>query len=144
MTAPLLNPVAPIEFFVTDRGFLVTLDNWHNMGYGKVVAFYTPEDKPIRAYDLSGLFSKSEIEAFDHSVSSIRWRKFSGSYIRPGGDTLNVTINDTGGAFIFELSVLISIARPGAELFGAGWIRVENGALFVNPALTLVDWQAFA
>src|SRR5579872_5074383 len=32
----LLNPVAPADFFATDNGFLITLDNWHNMGYGKV------------------------------------------------------------------------------------------------------------
>jgi hypothetical protein len=103
-TAPLLNPVAPAEFLVTDNGFLMTLDNWHNIGYGKVVAFYTPEGKTIRAYALSDLFSKSDIEAFDHSVSSIKWRKSAGSYVRPGGDTFNVTINDTGAAFIFEQS----------------------------------------
>src|SRR5258706_2998058 len=44
-TATLLNPVAPVDFFVTDRGFLITLDNWHNLGYGKTVAFYTAEGK---------------------------------------------------------------------------------------------------
>jgi len=103
-TAPLLNPVAPAEFFVTDNGSLITLDNWHNMGCGKVVAFYTPEGKPIRGYELSDLFTKSEIEGFGHSVSSIEWRKFSGSYVRPGGDTFNVTVNDNGSAFIFELT----------------------------------------
>jgi len=103
-TASLLNPVAPAEFLVTDNGFLITLDNWHNIGYGKVVALYTPEGKTIRAYELSDLFTKGEIEGFDHSVSSIQWRKFSGFYVRPGGDTINVTINDTDGAFIFELS----------------------------------------
>jgi hypothetical protein len=103
-TAPLLNPVAPVEFFVTDGGVLITLDNWHNMGYGKVVAFYTPEGKAIRSYELADLFNKGEIEGFGHSVSSIGWRKSSGVYIRPGGDTLNVTTNDTGGGFIFELS----------------------------------------
>lgn len=102
--ASLLNPVAPAEFLVTDDGFLITLDNWHNLGYGKVVALYTPVGKAIRAYELSDLFTKAEIEGFDHSVSSIQWRKFNGSYVRPGGDTINVTITDTGGAFIFELS----------------------------------------
>jgi hypothetical protein len=102
--ASLLNPVAPAEFFVTDRGFLITLDNWHNIGYGKVVALYTPEGEPIRAYELSDLFTSGEIEGFDHSVSSIQWRKFSGTYIRPGGRTLNVPITDKGASFIFELS----------------------------------------
>jgi hypothetical protein len=53
-----LNPVAPAEFLVTDNGFLITLDNWHNMGYGKVVAFYTPEGKTIRAYELPELFTQ--------------------------------------------------------------------------------------
>jgi hypothetical protein len=103
-TAALVNPVAPVEFFVTDRGFLIILDNWHNLGYGKVVAFYTPEGKPIRAYALADLFTQSEIEKFDHSVSSIRWRKSSGTYVRPDGETLNVTINDTGSGFVFETS----------------------------------------
>jgi hypothetical protein len=103
-TATLLNPVAPAECFVTDKGFLITLDNWHNMGYGKVVALYTAEGKPIRSYELSDLFTKSEIEGFGHSVSSIEWRKFSGNYIRPGGDTFNITVNDMGGSLIFELS----------------------------------------
>ena len=103
-TAPLLNPVAPVDFFVTDAGYLITLDNWHNTGYGKVVAFYTPLGKAIRAYGLSDLFTKSEIEGFGHSESSVQWRKFSGAYIRPGGDTLNITINDKGAGFIFELS----------------------------------------
>lgn len=103
-TVPLLNPVAPVEYFVTDGGFLFTLDNWHNMGYGKVVALYTPEGKPVRSYELSDLFSKSEIEGFSHSVSSIAWRKSFGVYIRPGGDSFNITTDDTGGSFIFELS----------------------------------------
>jgi hypothetical protein len=103
-TATLLNPVAPVEFFVTDGGFLVTLDNWHNMGYGKVVAVYSPEGKPIRAYELIDLFNKDEIEKCGYSISSIQWRKFSGAYIRPGGETFNVTINDSGSSLIFELS----------------------------------------
>jgi|SRR5579864_1630767 len=103
-TATLLNPVAPIEFFVTDGGILITLDNWHNMGYGKVVAFYSPEGKPIRTYALSDLFTKSEIDAFDHSVSSIWWRKSAGSYIRQGEESFNVTVNDQGASLIFEVS----------------------------------------
>jgi hypothetical protein len=103
-TASLLNPVAPVDFFVTDKGSLITLDNWHNLGYGKVVAFYTAEGKPVRAYELSDLFSKTEIDAMGHSESSIEWRKLPGAYIRPGGDTFNVTINDVGASLIFELS----------------------------------------
>jgi hypothetical protein len=103
-TARLLNPVAPIEFFVTDRGLLITLDNWHNMGYGKVVAFYSPEGKPIRAYALSDLFTQSEIDGFRHSISSIWWRKSAGAYVRQGDETFYITSDDTGAGFIFEVS----------------------------------------
>jgi hypothetical protein len=83
---------------------LITLDNWHNMGYGKTVAFYSPVGKPIRAYGLSDLFTQSEIDGFRHSVSSIWWRKSVGAYIRQGEETFNVTINDTGAGFVFELT----------------------------------------
>jgi len=103
-TALLLNPVAPVDFFVTNTGHLITLDNWHNTGYGKVVVFYTPLGKTIRAYELSDLFTKDEIDGFGHSESSIQWHKTSGTYIRPGGDTLNITINDEGAGLIFELN----------------------------------------
>src|SRR6476469_6380884 len=31
----LQNPVSPTDALVTNSGFLVTFDNWHNLGYGK-------------------------------------------------------------------------------------------------------------
>jgi len=70
-TVTLLNPVAPVEFFVSDQGYLITLDNWHNMGYGKVLALYGPDGAPIKSYELKDLFSEEEISRFEHSVSSI-------------------------------------------------------------------------
>ena len=73
--AALLNPVAPVDAVVSKRGYLVTLDNWHNMGYGKVFALSGPDGAPIKSYELKDLFSKQEIELFEHSVSSIWWRK---------------------------------------------------------------------
>jgi hypothetical protein len=101
-TASLLNPIAPVDFFVTDRGILITLDNWHNRGYGAVVAFYSPDGMPIRTYDLTDLFSKTEIDQFEHSVSSISWWKNVGAYVREDQDTLIITVNDRGGGFLFE------------------------------------------
>jgi len=72
-TATLLNPVAPVEFFVSNEGRLVTVDNWHNRGYGKVLALYDAEGKPVKAYALTDLFSRQEIDTHQHSVSSIAW-----------------------------------------------------------------------
>lgn len=97
----LLNPVAPVLFLVTDRGYLVTLDNWHNMGYGKVVAFYSLEGRLVKAHELRDIFSSAEVEAFEHSSSSIWWRKEM-AYIRPGQQSLYVMINDRGSELIFE------------------------------------------
>lgn len=98
----LLNPVAPVLFLVTDRGYLMTLDNWHNMGYGKVAAFYSAEGRLVKAYELKDLFSSQEMEVFAHSSSSIWWRK-EGAQIRPGQQTVYVMIDDKGSALIFEI-----------------------------------------
>jgi hypothetical protein len=91
--------VAPVEFFVADNGHLATLDNWHNVGYGKVVAIYDARGKPIRAYTLDELFEAKEIEGFPHSVSSIHWRK-GALYLRQDQTTLLVTVRD-GADFLF-------------------------------------------
>jgi hypothetical protein len=74
-TARLLNPVAPIEFFVSNDGQLATIDNWHNRGYGKVVAVYDAQGQIVKAYALEDLFSAPEIAAFSHSVSSRHWHQ---------------------------------------------------------------------
>jgi len=71
----LANPVAPVDFFVSNAGELVTLDNWHNVGYGVVLAVYHSDGKIVKAYRLSELFLKSEVDSFTHSVSSIWWHK---------------------------------------------------------------------
>ena len=71
----LTNPVAPVEFFVSNTGDLVTLDNWHNVGYGMVLALYHNDGKMVKAYRLGELFPKREVDSFTHSVSSIWWHK---------------------------------------------------------------------
>ena len=97
----LVNPVAPVAFFVTNRGYLATLDNWHNMGYGKIAAFYSPEGVLIRSYELSDLFTAEEIGRFSESVSSIWWRKEMTS-VREGQQSLYVMVDDKGSELIFE------------------------------------------
>ena len=55
--ATLANPVAPVDTLVTDHGYLVTLDNWHNMGYGAVVAAYRPDGSQVIALRLADLYA---------------------------------------------------------------------------------------
>jgi hypothetical protein len=94
-TLTLLNPVAPVEFFVSDLGYLITLDNWHNMGYGKVLALYGPDGAPIKSYELKDLFLDEEIRNFEHSVSSIWWHK-GPAYLQSDEKALFISLDDKG------------------------------------------------
>ncbi|MFM9888313.1 MAG: hypothetical protein ACKVQT_35250 [Burkholderiales bacterium] len=89
----LLNPVAPVEFFVSNNGRLVTLDNWHNTGYGTAVALYAANGTVVKAYTLVDIFTAEEIEAFPHSVSSIHWHK-GPAYINKDEKTFYLMIKD--------------------------------------------------
>jgi hypothetical protein len=82
----LLNPIAPADFLVSNAGDLVTLDNWHNQGYGAVLALYHADGKLVKAYKLSDLFPKNEIDSFPESISSIWWHK-GPTYIDVGQKT---------------------------------------------------------
>jgi hypothetical protein len=97
----LLNPVAPLEFFVSDHGRLATVDNWHNVGYGKVVSIYDSRGQALRSYELRDLFHLEEIKSFSHSVSSIHWRN-GPVYIRQDQKTLLITVR-SGADFLFGL-----------------------------------------
>lgn len=97
----LLHPVAPVEFFVSNEGRLATIDNWHNLGYGKVVSLHDSRGKVIQSYGLSDLFQDREIHAFVRSVSSIHWRN-GPAYIRADQKTLLITVK-SGGDLLFGL-----------------------------------------
>ena len=100
-TGTLLNPVAPVRSFVSNEGRLATVDNWHNLGFGKVVAIYDPTGKLVKAYELADLFPPATVKAFPHSVSSIHWRG-EANYIRDDQRTLYVHAANEGG-FVFGL-----------------------------------------
>lgn len=97
----LQNPVAPVLFVVTDRGYLVTLDNWHNMGFGKAIASYSPDARLVFAAELTDLFSPDEIGGFRRSVSSIWWRTET-VYVRDGQQSIYIALDDQGAELIVE------------------------------------------
>ncbi len=100
-SATLLNPVAPVRVFVSNEGRLATIDNWHNAGFGKVVAIYDPAGRLVKAYELADLFPPAALKALSHSVSSIHWRG-QAAYIRDDQRTLYVHAATDGG-FLFGL-----------------------------------------
>jgi hypothetical protein len=105
----LVNPMAPVDVFVNNRGTLILLDNWHNKGYGTILALYAANGSLIKSYKLSDLFSNDEIEGFDHSESSIIWRK-GPAYIEKNQSSLYVMLNDKGTSLTID-------AREGAYQF---------------------------
>lgn len=97
----LLNPVAPVLFLVTDRGHLVTLDNWHNMGFGKAIASYAPDGRVVFASELKEVFSLEEVDRVRRSVSSIWWRTET-VYVRDGQQSIYIALDDKGSELILE------------------------------------------
>lgn len=71
---PLLNEVSPVTALVSNKGYVVTFDNWHMAGYGdNVVVIYRSDGTLVRKFGLNDLFTEGDIERFKHSVSSIWW-----------------------------------------------------------------------
>jgi hypothetical protein len=98
----LAKAVAPVDFVVSDAGYLAVLDNWHGMGQGVVIAFYDPQGKPIRAYEVADLFAPHEVAALPRRVSSsLRWRQ-GATYVRPDQATLQVSVNSSA-YFVFAM-----------------------------------------
>ncbi len=130
------SPVAPVDFFVSGAGYLVTLDNWHNVGYGKIAVFYSPEGTLIRAYTLDDLFSKEEIEQFDHSVSSIWWRSYPGN-IQPDQKTLPLDVEKLGAG-----SSLIVEMQTGGYQF-CHWEDKANTIYRCRASNKNREWKPF-
>jgi hypothetical protein len=97
----LVNPVAPVNFFVSDSGALITFDNWHNMGYGKVVAIYNNRGQLIQSITLEDMYPQQLLEKISRSVSSRWWRGKINHFIN---NQMEFYVSDTvGGNFIFNM-----------------------------------------
>lgn len=101
-TISLDNPVSPVDTYLNNAGILVTLDNWHNAGYGKVVVIYDRDGKLLRSYELEDLYSESAVGRILTSVSSRWWRCAS---VMPWISDGEFWLRDSfGGEFRFDLS----------------------------------------
>ena len=103
-TATLLNPIAPIDIEVSSLGFLVAIDNWHNLGIRDVVSIYSPDGKLVRALKLTDLYSPADLSRIESSTSSIHWRCESkrSAWIERNERELWI-IDSFGGQFVFQL-----------------------------------------
>ena len=109
----LQNPVSPVESLLSNRGYLLTFDNWHNAGYGKVVAIYRPHGELIRTYDLEALYTSKQMEAIRTSESSRWWRCRPFGFVDPDEQTKVYVLEHFGGTFVFDLSTGKHEYHPG-------------------------------
>ena len=100
----LQNPVAPVDLLLSDRGPFITFDNWHNLGFGKVVTVYAPTGKLVRSYELNQLYTAAPLEKIPTSVSSRHWRCQPIHFVEPK-EQQSVYVPETlGGYFVFTLA----------------------------------------
>jgi len=130
-TVTLLNPVAPVGAFVTNDGRLITIDNWHNRGYGAAVAIYDAAGKVVMAYALSDLFSAEEVEAFSHSVSSIHWHN-GPVYLNADQRTLYVMIRSGVDLVI------------GVESGNYAYCETREGSYLCRNSNAERNWRGYA
>lgn len=100
----LLNPIAPVDLLLSNSGYLITFDNWHNAGYGKVVAIYGPKGQSVASWSLEQLYSPEQISSISQSTSSRWWRCQPFHFVDPKEQTKVVVREALGGGFVFELA----------------------------------------
>jgi len=102
--AALLNPVGPVDAVVNKSGHLITLDNWHNLGYGKVLAVYDAAGRPVRSYDLEQLYAGERIKKLRESESSRYWRCAPVHFVDPAEQSQLYIREALGGYFVLTIA----------------------------------------
>jgi hypothetical protein len=110
----LANPVAPVSALVADDGHLVTLDNWHNMGFGKVVAVYAPDGRLVRRYELEALYPAAALARIPRTISSRHWRCSPVHFVEREQKSVYVP-EVLGGYFVFTLATGDVVYKPGTR-----------------------------
>lgn len=105
----LLNPVAPVKTIVTNAGYFIAIDNWHNAGYGEVLAVYDPSGKLVKSHRLEDLYDEEAIKTVPTSVSSRWWRCNPIGFVDPDRQT-EIYISEFRGG-LFRLTVATGLVR---------------------------------
>lgn len=100
----LQNPLAPVELLLSDHGQFIAFDNWHNLGFGKVVTIYAPTGKLVRSYELNQLYAPAQLAKIPASVSSRHWRCQPIHFVEPKEQQSVYVAEVFGGYFVFTLA----------------------------------------
>ena len=71
----LVEPATPVASVLFDDGTLLTFDNWHQLGFGKVATLYERTGKVRWTKTLDELVGQQMAESATRSVSSVWWRR---------------------------------------------------------------------
>ena len=101
----LINELAPVTALVSNDGQrVVTLDNWHAMGYGvDVMAVYNELGELVKRYSLDD-FTLFPLNEYSRSISSIWWR--CGAEMIDNGQKIKLcmhTPDNRGGTITYDL-----------------------------------------
>jgi len=161
--ANLSNKVAPVEVLLTDDGeYVVTLDNYHAVGYGdEVVAFYGGKGL-IRKYSLEAALADAPgngeasdwLGHFVHSVSSRWWRSHSLMFFDGAGTnaSFGIWLDWAARWFVWRLADGAPV-KLGGEVLKRWNLRGHQWALerLAEPEVTnrpsreeLLKWTAEA
>ena len=83
----LINSVSPYDVFVPDDGnYVVTFDNFNNVGYGSdVIVIYTKGGRLIRSLALEDILTANELSKIPISISSRWWHEDKNYYTYTDG-----------------------------------------------------------
>ena len=109
----LANPVAPVAALVSNAGYLITFDNWHNAGYGPVAAIYDPSGRLVKSWRLEDLYDATRVAAIPRSVSSRWWRCAPTGFVDPPTQWQAYVAERFGGTFVFTLAAGTVTYSPG-------------------------------
>jgi hypothetical protein len=110
----LVNPVAPVNALLAPSGAFITFDNWHNLGYGRIVAIYAADGSLVRDYALEDLYPAQRLGALPRSTSSRSWRCAPNHFVAAEGAEVYVP-EHFGGHFVFQMKDGTFRYTPGAR-----------------------------
>ncbi len=116
----LANRWAPYEAIVSSDGWLITLDEWGNLGFDHAIVVYDPAGKLIKAHKLDGLVP-ADVADRDRSKSSRYWRKGARYVLDPKAKLLQIWLDKAG-------VVEVSLASGAAQYVAADKARKPGSA----------------
>jgi hypothetical protein len=105
--ATLPNREAPYEALVSSDGWLVTLDDWGNLGFDNALVIYDPAGKLVKAHKLDGLVP-ADVADRDRSKSSRYWRRRAQYTFDPVAKLLQIQLDKAG---VVEVSLATGAAQ---------------------------------